>query len=268
MQSRMDFLEAAFELCSFGYKVFPCAPGKKEPAIPKAAGGRGCLDATDDEEKICEWAKKYPTANVGIACGEKSGILVVDIDSNHGGMDSVKELRSGGFRLPPTVSVRTPSGGWHLYYAWVAGPTNSKSKLGMGIDIRTSGGYVVAPPSVLLGGAAYRWHVAPLGSALPVLPGWAVNKLRPRQETPFYRDERREPGDIEALVIFMERAPQGERNAILHWCGMRAGEAVMRGEISEAEAFADMVQAGMRVGLDKDEAAKTARSGVRRGMRR
>ena len=264
----MNFLDACFEFTSLGWLVFPCAPGKKEPAVPKREGGRGCLDATDDEDVIADWARRYPNANVGVACGEKSGILVVDIDPKSGGMDSIAEQRRGGLCLPPTVSVRTPSGGWHLYYTWVAGPQNSKSKLGKGIDIRTTGGYVVAPPSQLDGGRIYRWHTAPLGSNLPRLPSWAIQKLKPREETPFYREERREPGDIEALVKFMENAPGGERNAILHWCSMRAGEAVIRGELGEQQAFEDMVQAGCRVGLDRDEAGKTARSGVKRGMRR
>lgn len=263
----MNFLDAAFELCAFGWMVFPCAAGKKEPAIARRDGGRGCLDATDDEDKICEWAARYPDANVGVACGEGSALLVVDIDSNHGGLDSIKALRSQGFQLPPTVSVRTPSGGWHLYYAYVDGPKNSKSLLGKGVDIRTTGGYVVGPPSVLAGAKAYRWHSAPLGSVLPRLPSWATQRLKPREETPFYREEKRMPGDIDGLVIFMERAAQGERNAILHWCSMRAGEAISRSEISERQAFDDMVDAGLRVGLSRDEAAKTARSGIKRGMR-
>lgn len=263
----MDFLEAAFDLCSFGWAVFPCAPGKKEPAIPKREGGRGCLDATDDEEKICDWAAKYPRANVGIACGDRSGLLVVDIDAGHGGVESVTDLRARGLKFPPTVSVRTPSGGWHLYYAYDRNPKNSKSLLAKGIDVRTTGGYVVAPPSKLDSGRGYSWYTRPLGSDLPRLPAWALQKLRPREETPFYT-ERREPGDIEALVAWMEKAPPGERNSCLHWAAMRAGEAVLRGEISQPEALADMIQAGMRVGLDQAEAGKTARSGIRRGMRR
>jgi hypothetical protein len=48
---------------------------------------------------------------------------------------------------------------------------------------------------------------------------------------------------------------------------MRAGNAVKRGEITQPQAFADMVAAGMQVGLDEAEARKTARSGVERGMR-
>ena len=261
----MDFLGAAFELCGLGWLVFPCAPGQKIPAVPKRDGGRGCLDATDDEEIICRWATQYPRANIGIACGEGSGLVVVDIDTNHGGMASVQALRHRGLRLPPTVSVRTPSGGWHLYYAFVAGPKNSKSLLGKGIDIRTTGGYVVAPPSVLDSGKGYSWFRRPLGGDLPKLPAWALQKLRPREETPFYR-ERREPGDIEALVVTMGRAPVGERNAVLHWCSMRAGEAVARGEIGQKQAFDDMVMAAMSCGLNRSEAEKTANSGIRRGM--
>jgi hypothetical protein len=263
----MDFLEAAFDLCSFGWLVFPCAPGRKEPAIPKKDGGRGCLDATDDEEIICDWAAKYPLANIGVACGDRSNLLVVDIDAGNDGLKSIADLRARGLKLPPTVSVRTPSGGWHLYYSYSAGPKNSKSLLAKGIDIRTTGGYVVAPPSRLDNGRNYSWHVRPLGSDLPKLPGWALDKLRPREETPFYT-ERREAGDIEALVIWMENAPPGERNSCLHWASMRAGEAVRRGEIGELEAFTDMLNAGMRVGLDRAEATKTARSGIKRGLRR
>lgn len=263
----MDFLEAAFDLCAFGWKVFPCAVGGKEPAIPKREGGRGCLDATDDEEILLDWATKYPNANIGLACGAPSNILVVDIDYHHGGDQSIGDLRRSGHLFPPTVCVRTPSGGWHLYYRYSAGPKNSKSLLAKGIDIRTTNGYVVAPPSKLSSGADYRWHTRPLGPDLPRLPQWALQKIQPRPETPFYH-ERREPGDIDALVAFMEKAPPGERNAILHWCSMRAGEDVIRGAITEAQAFEDMVRAAMRVGLDSNEAKKTARSGIKRGMRR
>lgn len=262
-----DFLEIAFEMAGYGWHVFPVAPGEKVPAIPKSKGGRGVLDATDDEDQICSWAAQYPTANVGIACGERSGLLVIDIDTHHGGLQSVADLRTRGLRLPPTVSSRTPNDGWHLFYSYDRGPRNSKSLLAPGIDVRTDGGYVVAAGSVLADGRAYRWYTRPLGSDLPRLPAWALQKLRPREETPFYT-ERREPGDIEALVAWMENAPPGERNSCLHWAAMRAGEAVLRGEISQPEALADMIQAGMRVGLDQAEAGKTARSGIRRGMRR
>ena len=202
-----------------------------------------------------------------MATGDQSNLLVVDIDAGNSGLQSIANFRQGGLRLPPTVSVRTPSGGWHLYYAYDRNPKNSKSLLAKGIDVRTTGGYVVAPPSKLDSGRGYSWYTRPLGSDLPRLPAWALQKLRPREETPFYT-ERREPGDIEALVIWLEQAPAGERNACLYWAACRAGEAVIRGEISQQEAFQDIVTAGRRIGLDPGEPEKSARSGIRTGLYR
>ena len=59
-----------------------------------------------------------------------------------------------------TFTVRTPSGGLHLYFkltgsnsddnAAVAGNLTNRTKFrGAGLDVRAEGGYVVAPPSVL-----------------------------------------------------------------------------------------------------------------------
>ena len=74
------FLDAAFHLTSFGFKVFPLLPGSKIPAIAKRDGGQGCLDATDNEETIAGWAKRFPRANIGVACGLPSGVIVIDLD--------------------------------------------------------------------------------------------------------------------------------------------------------------------------------------------
>lgn len=263
----MDFLEAAFHLCSFGWKVFPLVPGEKVPAIPKKEGGRGVLDATDDEDTIAAWARRFPDANIGVACGEASGILVVDVDTNHGGVDALRELLEEGKRLPASVTVRTANGGFHLYFRYVAGPKNSKSLLAKGVDIRTSGGYVVAPPSRLTGGRTYSWKRPPLGSDLPDLPLWAIEKLRPRERTPFYREPSGDPGDLTGLIEFLKQAPEGERNAILFWTSARAGEMIGRGEISLHEARAQIASAAASIGLSQSEISKSLESGLRAGTR-
>lgn len=264
----MNFLSAAMDVLPFGWKVFPVAPGGKLPAIPKSQGGNGHKDATDDEAIIEGWAQKYPRANLGLACGAASGILVVDIDVSHGGLASLRDLKERGYTLPQTVSVRTPSGGWHGYYRYGHGLRNSQSLLGPGIDIRAEGGYVVAPPSRLSGGKCYSWHRAPLGADLPVLPAWAAEKLKPRERTPFYHEPfEGEPGDIGGLIWYLERAPSGERNAILFWCACRAGESVMRGELAEADAAAQLTTAAKAVGLEGGETQRSIRSGLRRGKR-
>ena len=62
--------------------------------------------------------------------------------------------------LPATVTTTTPRDGRHLYFSWPpTGPSirNSASRIGLGIDVRGAGGYVVAPPSIGSNGIAYAW---------------------------------------------------------------------------------------------------------------
>ena len=149
----------ASALAAQGFKVFPIAPGKKAP--PLWADWPARADATVPED----WPED---ANVGVHC---DGMIVLDIDTGKGGDESLAALELL-YDLPPTRTVRTPSGGRHLYYA---GPSvgNSVGKLGRGIDVRSSRGYVVAPGSRTDAGA-YEWaderDVAPA-------PDWLVAKL-------------------------------------------------------------------------------------------
>ena len=63
------------------------------------------------------------------------------------------------------VAARTPSGGLHLYFSIRDGerPRNRANDISVGLDTRgvkedgTSGGYVIAPGSVLPDGRAYEW---------------------------------------------------------------------------------------------------------------
>jgi putative DNA primase/helicase len=183
----MDFLTEAFDLVRFGWKVFPLAPFSKIPAISKDDGGQGCLDATDDAEVIADWGHWYPNANIGIAAGEPSGFIAVDLDPRNGSEETIARLTAKKQTFPPTVEVRTWSGGTHLYYRWQPGIINSKSKLGRGIDVKTTGGYVVAVPSKIRcretgKTGAYNWVRSPLGEHLPRLPQWAVEALKPKPE--------------------------------------------------------------------------------------
>jgi hypothetical protein len=258
----MNFLEASFDLCSFGWKVFPCKPGGKTPLVLAWQ-----KVATDDEEVIADWARRFPNANVGIACGVKSNLAVVDLDAHHGAMEAVKQLQRSGYRFPSTLMVRTPSGGWHAYYTYVDGVKNSQSVLGKGIDIRGEGGFVVAPPSVKWdSGKGWTFASRPLGGNLPRLPKWMVDKLKPRVETPFYH-EVYESGDIDGLLNFLQQIPEGQRNRALFWAACRAGKASACGEISQLEARAQLIQVGLSVGLEKHKVPATVDSGLRTGAR-
>jgi hypothetical protein len=257
----MNFLEAAFDLAQFGWKVFPLAPRSKEPLISKDEGGRGCLDATDDEEIMADWGRRYPNANIGIAAGEPSRFLAVDLDPRNGSEATIARLAAKKQTFPPTVEVRTWSGGTHLYYAWQPGIINSKSKLGRGIDIKTTGGYVVAPPSRVRcretgKSGAYRWVCSPLGEHLPRLPQWAVEALKPKPEPTQPKTSIEAPKDVSALVRFVKDASKGQRNNILYWAACRAAQAgTLGGQVTAA-----LLDAAKAAGLDEISAKKTIAS--------
>ena len=126
--------------------------------FPAIKGGHGCLDATTDTEIITRWWNEYQNANIGIATGEKNGILVIDVDRNHGngvdGEESLHDLEDKYGKLPDTVEVLTPNGGRHLYFKYPTGyhigiHKSDKGDSFPGVDVRGCGGYVAAPPSVI-----------------------------------------------------------------------------------------------------------------------
>lgn len=120
----------------------------------------GVLDATTDLAKIARWWGMWPHANIGIATGAVSGLVVVDIDPRNGAMDTLAKLADEGKTFARTGQVLTHSGGWHLYYQHPGYKVPCKTNaLGPGIDIKGDGGYVVAPPSSGVCGE-YVWQVA------------------------------------------------------------------------------------------------------------
>ena len=99
--------------------------------------------------------------NVGIPCGSINGIFVLDIDIKDNGYQEFKKyIEEHG--EPNTLTIQTPSGGRHYYFNLQPNNKESngdmnflmkqliytRSKIGgVGIDIRSNGGYIVAPPS-------------------------------------------------------------------------------------------------------------------------
>ncbi len=133
------------------------SPGKHPIA---ACAKRGCLDATTDEETIRGWWSRYPNANVGIATGGR--LLVIDIDPRNGGNEGFDALVEKYGPIPDTVECLTGGGGRHLYVEVPEGESlkNSKSLLAQGVDIKYTGGYVVAPPSNHVSRGHYVWEAS------------------------------------------------------------------------------------------------------------
>jgi hypothetical protein len=163
----------AVEYAHHGWQVFPLTG--KIPAIPKHRGGNGVLDATTDPTIIDRWwGTEYPGANIGLRL--PTALFVLDIDPRHDGHLRLAELEATHGKLPVTRTVWSGrgDGGRHFYYRHPGGKLISR-RLGHGLDIKTSSGYVVAPPSIHPdSGQPYRWEHRDI--ARP--PHWLVELLR------------------------------------------------------------------------------------------
>ncbi|HXW57747.1 MAG TPA: bifunctional DNA primase/polymerase [Candidatus Cybelea sp.] len=120
-----------------GLSVFPCA--KKKPLTE-----HGCLDASKDVKQIAEWWKRWPEAQIGIATGPVSNLVVLDVDGPQG------FAWLSGRLLPETREVETQPGNKHFWFRLPAGRTakNSAGDFAPEVDVRGAGGYVIAPPSI------------------------------------------------------------------------------------------------------------------------
>ena len=175
-------LSAALMYAARGWAVFPLAPRSKAPLIAADDGGRGCLDATTDASAIGEWWERAPRANVGIATGAPSGLFVVDVDGTEGA-ETMRALTRSNGPIPPTLRARTSSG-WHLFFTLPVERVRQGSHvLGRRVDTRSTGGYVVAPPSVHPCGARYRW-IADIEPA--PCPEWVVRLAAPIEHAPTF----------------------------------------------------------------------------------
>jgi hypothetical protein len=117
----------------------------------------GFKDATLDLEQIQAWWEQWPNANIGMPTGLRSSYWVVDIDPPEGER-SFESLCNGHPELPTVPSQTTGRLGKQLFF-WYDGKEirNSSSVLGMNIDVRGLGGYVVLPPSHHVTGRDYEW---------------------------------------------------------------------------------------------------------------
>src|SRR5262245_13370657 len=133
----------ALALVARGLAIFPCRSRSKLPAT-----AHGCSDATRDAAQIETWWASDPDYTVAIATGHPSGIFVLDVDGDEG-ETALRQLEEAHGRLPPTVEAITARGR-HLYFRMPENGDvrNSVGVLGPGLDIRGTGGYVLAPPSI------------------------------------------------------------------------------------------------------------------------
>jgi hypothetical protein len=237
-------LRRALAFAESGWPVFPCQPGQKIPATR-----HGFLDATTDPEQITRWFARHPGRNLAIATGAP-GPDVLDVDQ-HGqagnGFAAFNRLTRAGLIHGASAYVATPGGGLHAYFAGT-GQRNGHLPAHH-IDFRSTGGYVLTPPSQV-DGKPYQLIKTPGGDSRL---DWAAatRLLQPpeRQQCPQIRHDP--GGDVGRLVQWVARQERGNRNAGLFWAANRALEA------DHAADLSPLAVAARQAGLEEREVQRT-----------
>lgn len=302
---------AALSLAARGWHVFPLRPNTKRPALhgrddcpgtaPCSTGHLGWEQrATIDPDRIrAAWSAG--AFNIGLATGP-SRLCVIDLDTlkpDESEADIPERWRRAGARcgedvlailaeeagqeLPgDTLTVRTPSGGLHLYYTAPAGVTLRKTEgdrgngLGWKIDTRAWGGYMVGPGSTV-DGHAYEY----LCDRDPApLPEWLVQRLTPAPLPaapvvpirPTAPRSRYLEAAIRAECARVHSAPKSQRNATLYVAAVALGQLVAGGALTAGEHESLLLAAAGRHlaegAYSPRQARQTIASGLRDGAKR
>ncbi len=230
-EHRARMLECTMAYIARDWRVLPlcyprdgqCTCGRNEDCSPGKAphfvlAPHGSKDATTDEATIKEWFASSLDFNIGICAGAESGLVILDIDPQHGGNESLD-------KCPATItaSVITGSGGAHLYFNHPGGDIrNSAGKLGKGLDVRGHNGYVAAPPSLHPCGKEYRWSIDP--KAIIDCPAWITSgKKRSRKATGGKIPPGERNNALASLAGSMRRAGASEAEIYTALCAFNDG---------------------------------------------
>jgi hypothetical protein len=275
-------LTAALDAAGRGWHVFPLAPGRKRPAF-------GLTDwetrASADPDRIARHWRRHPADNIGIATGP-SGLVVLDLDAPKpddpdaaDGFDVLDGLidsdAGGNAALPPTYTVRTGRGGWHLYYRAPAGTVlrNTAGRIGPLIDTRAAGGYVVAAGSVV---DRRPYTLIADVDELPELPAWLTALSAPPPPPPPAAPVTADVSGYvgAALAGETERArtaPRGQRNRCLNKAAWNLAKFVAAGQLDRGTVERELQAAGEARLIDPTDTpadvARTIRSALDAGLR-
>lgn len=150
-------LDAALSYAHLGLAVFPLVEGAKNPATAK-----GFKNASTDEKTVRTWWTRNPNYNIGIACGNGTMVIDLDVDEakDEDGTATLRKWEDDNGKLPETATAVTGRGGLHMLYR-IDGEVRCSANPKLGVDVRGDGGYIVAPPSIHPNGTQYAWERDP-----------------------------------------------------------------------------------------------------------
>ena len=255
---------AVFYAGKTGFRVIPVVANGKRPALkewPKVA--------SNDPAKVKEMFAHH-TGNIGIACGNESGVLVIDVDLPSGPATLTRLQKELG-DLPATLLQRTGSGGWQLLFKYPQGKIiknsvgESGAGLGENVDVRGEGGMIVCPPSVHPSGNHYVWENDLPLAELPV--AWIARLEQPQTKaSKLSGDAGRLPPYIDAAITdelaTVRNAPQGTRNNTLNRAAFSLGQWVGGGFLGYDQAQIMLLDTAIACGVLPDDGEAQTRKTI------
>lgn len=255
-----ELYRAARLLARDGQPVFPVRASGERAKRPFTKNG--LLDASDDPDQIKEWWTRHKGAAIGITTGVQYDVLDVDTKGEVDGRQHLPFLNRVGLLDGCKKVVRTPSGGWHLYFTPDPALTN-RTKVDIGMDVRAAGGYVLAAPSHLVTDeyeGSYEDHGAPEHSTdEPLLWDQIVNALAPQNtqtKKPVTLLAMERQHSVAHLRGWLLERRFGERNNSLHW-------AVWRCIDNGIDPY-ELADVASEIGLEDDEINLTINSALKK----
>jgi hypothetical protein len=147
---------AALRYQQMGYAVLPLARATKKPhrMLPEAPAGHGGVYWATRDPRMPWWAwAQDRAAGVGVATGQASQLVVVDLDVkglHNGQVELGRFMLENQLAIPMDAVAHTPSGGWHIWLRSGAWPVPQRLGILPGVDVKGDGGYVVAAPTMIM----------------------------------------------------------------------------------------------------------------------
>ena len=287
---------AALAHAKNGFYVIPLVENSKRPLISDWQNR-----ATTNPLQIDSWWTEHPNANIGIAC-EVSNLIVIDLDTSKGaapphpwdelgvknGEDVFREIckKAGDGQLFETYSVKTPSGGKHLYFydQNIAIKQGTEINGWWRVDSRSKGGYIVAEGSRLfdsVNGSTDHYRTIGNHSVVLNFPTWLRDELSPKaiRET-FVSSSSDSTSNVSSNPTFslefaeqvlserctlIRNTPEGRRNQSLIKHATYIGKIIGMGSLNEKIAFESLLEAAIFSGLTQFESINAIKAGIKYG---
>lgn len=155
MADERQRLKLALRLAKLGLYIAPLLPGSKAPY----SGESWSNMKSRDEDVITGWFRDRPGMNYAVTPGDEFVIIDLDVKPAKGepgkpgyrpakdgitDLDEIAAMDGDYSSHMATLTVRTPSGGYHRYFR-APFPVANAHTLPKSIDVRGTGGYVVGP---------------------------------------------------------------------------------------------------------------------------